>query len=321
MLGRSYVRFALIAWRVSCIRHSMRVKTAAFLGLSSIILLQWILLSRRCPEPEPWKSSDIVDTVSKAPEQARKKPFIGLENAHEAAHAISRDLQSRGLELQLNPHQDAKQQDAKQQVSRVVSSQLQPERIRHGKPVPTPVPISMPAPQPIKKPSNLLNDEASQQEGGEDESQGIPTSQRPQQRKWKRKSAAELMSQSNANEPAHRPPARTPPSYKELVKKRPFGHSVGMNPPEEGSQAFQDEFVFKYVFQGRHGLECAPPADSCFKYIEFGASDGILHSNSLYFERAHRWPGLLIEGKWRKFSLKDPDWFIAQLVDVLFRTF
>jgi FkbM family methyltransferase len=30
-------------------------------------------------------------------------------------------------------------------------------------------------------------------------------------------------------------------------------------------------------------------------FVEFGALDGLLHSNSLYFEREHGWTGLLIE--------------------------
>ena len=50
------------------------------------------------------------------------------------------------------------------------------------------------------------------------------------------------------------------------------------------SQANQDKFVDQYFKQKRNGV-----------FLEVGAGDGIVFSNSLFFERERNWTGLLIE--------------------------
>ncbi len=57
------------------------------------------------------------------------------------------------------------------------------------------------------------------------------------------------------------------------------------------SEHAQDAWLESNVFKGRLGGT----------YLECGALDGILHSNSLYFERHNGWRGLLVEANPRVF--------------------
>lgn len=66
-------------------------------------------------------------------------------------------------------------------------------------------------------------------------------------------------------------------------------NAVGVVHPASGSQYFQDEAVFKLVFDNTGPLEKR-------RFVEFGASDGFYNSNTLFFERAWDWSGLLLEG-------------------------
>jgi FkbM family methyltransferase len=51
------------------------------------------------------------------------------------------------------------------------------------------------------------------------------------------------------------------------------------------SQSYQDKFLDKYVFNGRE--------NGCF--VEIGAYDGVMFSNSLFFEKHRNWKGICIE--------------------------
>ena len=58
------------------------------------------------------------------------------------------------------------------------------------------------------------------------------------------------------------------------------------------SEYEQDKWLDENIFRGkRNGI-----------FVEFGAYDGLLHSNSLYFERELKWTGLLIEANLEKYK-------------------
>ena len=63
--------------------------------------------------------------------------------------------------------------------------------------------------------------------------------------------------------------------------------SVAYAPPDAGAQCNQDRWIYRNVFAH------LPTPDGIF--IEFGARDGLKHSNTLFFERALGWEGLLVE--------------------------
>jgi hypothetical protein len=67
--------------------------------------------------------------------------------------------------------------------------------------------------------------------------------------------------------------------------------AVGVEHPSAGSQFFQDEAVFKLAFANQVN---GPVAG--LRFVEFGASDGFYNSNSIFFEKAFGWRGLLLEG-------------------------
>jgi FkbM family methyltransferase len=59
------------------------------------------------------------------------------------------------------------------------------------------------------------------------------------------------------------------------------------------SQSSEDEFLNTYYFKNKkNGL-----------YLELGALDGVLYSNTKYFEDSHNWKGILIEPHPVKFEL------------------
>ena len=59
------------------------------------------------------------------------------------------------------------------------------------------------------------------------------------------------------------------------------------------SQSSEDEFLNTYYFKNKkNGL-----------YLELGALDGVLYSNTKYFEDSHDWSGILIEPHPLKFEL------------------
>ena len=59
------------------------------------------------------------------------------------------------------------------------------------------------------------------------------------------------------------------------------------------SQSSEDEFLNTYYFKNKkNGL-----------YLELGALDGVLYSNTKYFEDSHNWSGILIEPHPLKFEL------------------
>lgn len=59
------------------------------------------------------------------------------------------------------------------------------------------------------------------------------------------------------------------------------------------SQCLEDEFINKTYFKNKkEGI-----------YLELGALDGILYSNTKYFEEQHNWSGILIEPHPLKFKL------------------
>lgn len=63
--------------------------------------------------------------------------------------------------------------------------------------------------------------------------------------------------------------------------------AVGALRPAAGAQYFQDEAVFALAFANKNFTGRT--------FVEFGASDGFYNSNSLVFERAFGWKGLLLE--------------------------
>lgn len=63
----------------------------------------------------------------------------------------------------------------------------------------------------------------------------------------------------------------------------PYPYHEVQNAKERYSQANQDQVVYD-ILQKKGGF-----------FVELGAYDGQLYSNSLWFERQHRWTGLLIE--------------------------
>jgi hypothetical protein len=68
--------------------------------------------------------------------------------------------------------------------------------------------------------------------------------------------------------------------------------AVGVEHPSAGSQFFQDEAVFKLAFAN----EVNGPVGAQMRFVEFGASDGFYNSNTIFFEKAFGWRGLLLEG-------------------------
>lgn len=62
---------------------------------------------------------------------------------------------------------------------------------------------------------------------------------------------------------------------------------IAYEPPERGAQCNQDRWIYNNVFS-RFGGEAGV-------FVEFGARDGLKHSNSLFYEKTLGWEGLLIE--------------------------
>eukprot|EP00667_Euglena_gracilis_P028327 EG_transcript_35955 len=72
-------------------------------------------------------------------------------------------------------------------------------------------------------------------------------------------------------------------------KKEHRPHSTG--PCSFHSQSGEDEMLVEHFFRGMRNRT----------FVEIGALDGILYSNTLYFERCLGWSGRLIEGSLHNF--------------------
>jgi FkbM family methyltransferase len=81
-----------------------------------------------------------------------------------------------------------------------------------------------------------------------------------------------------------------PFSYPQLYACRSPPHPPIEGAPH-GSQSHEDEWLWSTVFAG------LPPEEQVNGFfVELGALDGTTYSNSLWFEKALNWRGLLIEG-------------------------
>jgi FkbM family methyltransferase len=115
--------------------------------------------------------------------------------------------------------------------------------------------------------------------------------------------------------PAPLPAIPPPVEWDQLNQMNGVERLAGLETQRTGSQYYQDEAVYRLVFEGRPGttIRLRFVSFRCFfffffdlflilsiaqskTFVEFGASNGLYHSNSLFFERVLGWSGVLIEG-------------------------